>query len=153
MATITLTWDHGYVLGVGALSTLYPFVLGAQIGKARKRAQVPYPFMYATQAECAADKSKLIFNCYQRAHQNFLENYPAFLFLLVAGGVEHPRSAAIAGIVWLYGRSKYSKNYQSGDPSKRNSKGAVVHYFALTGLFCLTAKTAVKFMLKANGVI
>ncbi|KAI8620377.1 hypothetical protein BC830DRAFT_1099348 [Chytriomyces sp. MP71] len=142
-SAITLHSDFGYVIGVGALSVLYPFVLGGQVGGQRKKAKVPYPFMYASQAECAEDRNKLTFNCYQRAHQNYLENFPGFLFLLASAGLEHPQVAAAVGLLWLFGRWRYASNYQKGDPSKRNGNGAAVHYLALLTLLGLAGKTAV----------
>ena len=45
---------------------------------------VPYPNAYADKSNKDADR----FNCYQRAHQNAIENYPQFLFLLAAGSVQ-----------------------------------------------------------------
>ncbi|ORY50962.1 MAPEG-domain-containing protein [Rhizoclosmatium globosum] len=139
---ITLLPEFGYVIAVGTLSTIYPVILGGQVGAARKRAGVPYPHMYATQLECAENKNKHIFNCFQRAHHNYLENYPQFLFLLATAGIEHPVSAAVAGSVWLVGRALFAKNYQSGDPTKRNSGFAWIHYIGLTALLGMSLKSA-----------
>ncbi|KAJ3252758.1 Microsomal glutathione S-transferase 3 [Chytriomyces hyalinus] len=142
--TISVSSDYGYVILVGASAALYQFVLGGQVSSQRKPSGVLYPHMYATKAECEQDKKKLIFNCYQRAHQNYLENLPSFLFFLSAGGLEYPKVAAAAGTLWLLGRIKYSSNYQKGDASKRNSSGAAVHYLGLLSLLGLSAYTGVK---------
>ena len=48
------------------------------------------------------------FNCYQRAHQNTLENFPFMLITLMAGGVRHPVVAAAAGMAWIVARVFYS---------------------------------------------
>ncbi|KAJ3027411.1 UNVERIFIED_CONTAM: Armadillo repeat-containing protein 8 [Siphonaria sp. JEL0065] len=146
---ITLTPEYGYVLAVGTLSTLYPIVLGGAVGGARKRAKIPYPHMYATQAECAEDHNKHIFNCYQRAHHNYLENYPQYLFLLLTAGIEHPVAAAVSGGVWLVGRVLFSRNYQTGDPAKRNSGLAWIHYVGLTLLLGMSIKTSARFAVLA----
>ncbi|KAJ3027410.1 UNVERIFIED_CONTAM: Microsomal glutathione S-transferase 3 [Siphonaria sp. JEL0065] len=141
--------QFGYVVAVGALSSIVPVVLGAQVNGARKRANVPYPHMYATQAECAEDKSKLIFNCYQRAHHNFLENYPQFLFLLGVSGLQYPEIAAGAGVTWIIGRLLYAFNYQTGDPSKRNGGIAGIHALGLLTLMGLGITTGVKLSIAA----
>ncbi|KAI9345628.1 hypothetical protein BDR26DRAFT_856360 [Obelidium mucronatum] len=147
--SFTLPADYGYVIAVGALSTLYPLVLGGQVGGARKRANVPYPHMYATQEECAKDKNKYLFNCYQRAHHNFLENYPQFLFLLATSGIQYPQIAAGAGAVWIVGRIFYASNYQTGEPSKRNGGLALLHLFGMLTLIGLGITTGVSLSWKA----
>ena len=51
---------------------------------------------------------------FQRAHQNTLENYPQFLFMLTTGGLSHPCLASAAGLIYLAGRIAFAKGYYTG---------------------------------------
>ncbi|KAH9572742.1 hypothetical protein CY35_02G167800 [Sphagnum magellanicum] len=84
------------------------------------------------------DAEVSVFNCYQRAHQNTLESYPAFLSLLIVGGFGYPITASVCGAVWVLGRVVYSLGYYTGDPTNR-FKG-MWNIFGLLGLLitCLT---------------
>ncbi|KAI8893951.1 hypothetical protein BC833DRAFT_606730 [Globomyces pollinis-pini] len=81
MVQITLDSTHAYPLAVAVFSGFVVQYLGAKVSGARKRANVPYPYMYATREEAEKEPTKHLFNCAQRAHQNTLENYPQFLML------------------------------------------------------------------------
>ncbi|CAN0051723.1 unnamed protein product, partial [Ectocarpus fasciculatus] len=72
------------------------------------------------------------FNCYQRAHQNVLENYPQFLLLLGLAAIERPKFAAVAGAIRVAGFIVYVITYRSGGPNNRK-KGA----FGYIGLFMM----------------
>jgi glutathione S-transferase len=69
-----------------------------------------------------------LFNCYQRAHQNTLENIPTFLSLLLLGGLFCAKWAAGAGVAWVVGRVVYALGYYTGAPKNR------LYGFAMTKL-------------------
>ncbi|CAI5479825.1 unnamed protein product [Closterium sp. Yama58-4] len=100
-------------------------VLTWQVAKQRRASNVPYPKMYE-------DKEDSLFNCYQRAHQNTLESYPAFLSLLLIAGYAYPITASACGMVWVIGRVFYSLGYYTGNP--RNRVQGMWGTFGLLGL-------------------
>ena len=59
------------------------------------------------------------FNCYQRAHQNYLEHIPHFLVLLLLSSLYMPKYAAALGALWLVGRTVYALGYYTGNPKNR----------------------------------
>ncbi|CAG8800643.1 2692_t:CDS:2, partial [Dentiscutata erythropus] len=128
--------EYGYVIITGVASIFLTTYLGFQVGGYRKKSGVTYPYMYATKEEAEKDRSKFIFNCYQRAHQNTLEVLPPFLFTLAVGGLKHPIIASVAGGTWILGRLVYAKGYQTGEPEKR-SRGA----FSYLGVLALLGTT------------
>ncbi|XP_069697909.1 glutathione S-transferase 3, mitochondrial-like isoform X1 [Periplaneta americana] len=127
--SITVPGEYGYVILVAVGSAFVLTWKAMQVGKARKKFNIPYPTMYSP------DNTQ--FNCIQRAHQNTLENYPQFLLLLLVGGLEWPVASAGAGIVYLAGRIAYARGYYTGDPKKR-AYGA----FGYLGLFTLLGATS-----------
>ncbi|XP_050696728.1 microsomal glutathione S-transferase 3-like isoform X3 [Eriocheir sinensis] len=124
MVTIELQPEYGYCVLVAIGSSIMLVWKGIQVGKKRKELKIHYPTMYSQDND--------LFNCYQRAHQNTLENYPTFLSLLLLGGLEHPIVSAIGGTVWCLGRIAYALGYYTGDPRKR-IRGS----FGYLGLFAM----------------
>ncbi|CAG7821263.1 unnamed protein product [Allacma fusca] len=122
--TLVLPDGYGYVILTAVASIFMTMWKAVQVGKARKEFKVDYPAMYS-------DKSAH-FNCYQRAHQNTLENYPQFLVLLLLAGIEMPCVSALAGLVFIAGRVVYALGYQTGEPIKR-ARGN----FAMMGMLVL----------------
>ncbi|RUS29514.1 hypothetical protein BC938DRAFT_480562 [Jimgerdemannia flammicorona] len=136
MVAFEIPSTYGYVIGTGILSAVLNVYLGIQVGRQRKVANVHYPYLYADKAEAESDSKKKLFNCYQRAHQNYLEGYASFLMVLFVGGLKYPEINSAAGAVYLLGRIVYARGYQTGDPSKRQ-RGS----FAYLGLLTMVGTT------------
>jgi len=111
MASINIHSGYGYVVLTGVASMFMLVWKGIQVGKMRKQLKINYPTMYSP--------TNVLFNCYQRAHQNTLENYSQFLVLLFVGGLEMPMLASMSGVIWILSRISYARGYYTGDPKKR----------------------------------
>ncbi|KAH7434090.1 hypothetical protein KP509_07G100600 [Ceratopteris richardii] len=135
---LTLPPRFGYVVLTGAASVLLTQWQGFKVGMQRRKCGLKYPKMYE-------DKEDSVFNCYQRAHQNTLESYPAFMSLLILGGLGYPITASVFGMIWVAGRVVYSLGYFSGDPRKR-LQGAW-HMIGLLGLLGTTCVFGVRMVL------
>ncbi|XP_047501408.1 microsomal glutathione S-transferase 3-like isoform X1 [Penaeus chinensis] len=123
--------EYGYCILVAVLSIFVVAWKSIQVGKARKKYNVPYPKMYSDDN---------IFNCIQRAHQNTLENYSLFQVLLLIGGLYHPVVCAVCGVVFCAARVSYALGYYTGDPQKRMNGG--YGNFALLALLYSTLRFA-----------
>ena len=86
MVSVELVKEHGYVMLVVAGTVLLNLWQMMKVGGARKQFNVLYPKMYS--------EDKEHFNCYQRAHQNYLENIPLFLALLLLSSLFMPLYSA-----------------------------------------------------------
>ncbi|GBM64708.1 Microsomal glutathione S-transferase 3, partial [Araneus ventricosus] len=106
MVVIEVPREYGYVVLVGTSSVFVALWHGIRVLLARKKFGIKYPTMYSD--------SNIVFNCIQRAHGNFLENYPQFLFLLLVGGLSHPKLSTFGGILYLLGRIVYALGYSTG---------------------------------------
>ncbi|CAK9223483.1 unnamed protein product [Sphagnum troendelagicum] len=129
-----LVEGYGWVSLVLVLHLLENVWMLEQVGAARKKYKVFYPTMYAVESENPQAK---LFNCVQRAHQNVLEFMPTFISLLLVGGLQYPRLAAVLGLVYVVARYFFFKGYSTGDPEKRLTSGGGFHYVGIIGLlFC-----------------
>jgi glutathione S-transferase len=65
-------------------------------------------------ASSAEQKRALyLFNCAQRSHHNFVENYTPMLTGMLISGLRFPKFAAVAGAIWIVGRVIYTLGYTS----------------------------------------
>jgi len=119
--------EYGYVLVTASASMFFSVWQGMRVGPFRKAAKIPYPNAYASpdQIEACADEkekqAKYLFNCAQRAHYNFLENYVATLPAILIAGLAYPVTSAASGAIWLVFRYMYAVGYTRAD--KTNGKG------------------------------
>ncbi|KAL3624847.1 hypothetical protein CASFOL_031515 [Castilleja foliolosa] len=125
-----LPMEYGYVVLVLVFYCCLNTWMSIQVGGARKKYNVPYPTMYAIEAE---NKEAKLFNCVQRGHQNSLEMMPVFFTLTILGGIRHPLISASLGVVYSVARFFYFKGYATGDPQKRLSIGKY-SFLAVFGL-------------------
>jgi glutathione S-transferase len=139
--TTRADFPNSYVLLTAAGSYALSIWLGVRVGAFRRAAKVPHPNHTASpetiaSASSAQEKHALyLFNCAQRAHYNFLENYTAALTGMLITGLKYPKLAAGAGALWILGRVAYAVGYTS--PSEKNVNGSgrfSMHGFHLTAL-------------------
>ena len=71
-----------------------------------------------------------------------MENYPATIFLLSAGGMSNPKLAALLGGIWAIGRVIYMLGYGTGEPQKR-SYGGYPSILAQLALLVLAIKNVI----------
>jgi len=139
--------EYGYVLATASLSMFFSTWHAMRVGPFRKAAKIPYPNAYASpeQIEACKDENRkhamYLFNCAQRSHYNFLENYVATLPALLIAGLGYPVSAAAAGSAWLVFRFLYATGYTRAD--KTNGSGRMIgsgFWLAQFALFGMVGK-------------
>ena len=116
---ITLPTEYGYVLFAASttffVNTLHSFLTS----RARKAAGIKYPTSYASVELAEKDHNAYLFNCAQRAHNNFTENLTPFLGALLISGLKYPTQAAMLGFTWSAARVIFAVGYTSKGPQGR----------------------------------
>jgi len=140
MATMTIPKEYGYVLLTAGASYLVSVWHGMRVSPYRRAAGVAYPNTFASQEAIAAatpekKQALYLFNCSQRAHYNFIENYPIALTGMLLSGLRYPVAAAALGGVWLVSRIAYAVGYTS--KSEKNVAGKGRYNPPFGGLFWL----------------
>ena len=126
MVTLNISPEYGYVVLVGSGMVLVNFWKMMKIGGMRKKLGIKYPQMHSDEHP--------LFDCYQRAHQNTLENVSFFYPMLLIAGLRHPLGAAASGGAFVLGRIIYALGYYSGDPQKRVPGALISQLFGLLPL-------------------
>jgi glutathione S-transferase len=101
-----------------------------QVGMARKKYNIKYPKMYASDG----DKHHKEFNCTQRAHQNTLEWLGPCQALCLANGVVHPVTSAILLTIWSVGKVEYIRGYSGPKGPEGRTLGAMIAHVGDLGL-------------------
>ncbi|KAG6381004.1 hypothetical protein JVT61DRAFT_5399 [Boletus reticuloceps] len=114
---ITLPNGFGYVpaslVSLGWLLCWQTFL----VGKARGRAGIAYPQLYAEGAQVKENPAAMQFNCTQRAHQNTLEVAPIVTVSTLVFGLKCPHAAAMMCASFIIGRIIYTLGYKTGKPA------------------------------------
>ena len=104
-----------------------------QVGMARKKYNIKYPKMYASDG-INGDKHHKEFNCTQRAHQNTLEWLGPCQALCLANGVVHPVTSAILLTIWSVGKVEYIRGYSGPKGPEGRTLGAMIAHVGDLGL-------------------
>lgn len=125
----TLETTMAYLVLMGGL------VQGMMFSKtnwARIEYSVPWPHTFALEN----NPKKIMFDCVQRAHLNFVENYTQMLALIFFAAKLAPKATFIFGSFFLLGRVLFAQGYYSGVAEKKDIGviGYLLGVFPITGL-------------------
>jgi glutathione S-transferase len=152
------SWSGGCVLLI-VLAIFLNIYLGGLVGAARRKYQFDYPNMYAVpgmkvrspntyewpgsdQGEPLPEELTITideeaafkFNCVQRAHQNYLEQLPGILAMIVLGTFSFPLFTVIFGSIWLIARFFYATGYAQGPKGRFRGSFQYIGLFGFIGL-------------------
>ena len=117
--------------------------------KARKDYDVPYPNLYATPGyHKQADE----FNRVQRGHQKIFESLSDFRAVAFIGGLQHPITCAVCGVVYCLGNVLFMAGYSDNKldvKTARLKKGGPIGMLAF--VVCLVCAT--KYSLALCGLV
>mmetsp|Transcript_17823 Transcript_17823/g.20312 ORF Transcript_17823/g.20312 Transcript_17823/m.20312 type:complete len:151 (-) Transcript_17823:228-680(-) len=131
MVSIEVPENYCYVvLFCGVLPAFLNFYLGGTVMSARKKYDVQYPNLYAVPGY---HKNADEFNRVQRGHQNMLETISDFRTCAFVGGLKHPVTVAVCGVLYCVGRYLYMAGYmdnKSDVKTARHKKGGPIQFIA-----------------------
>ena len=132
MASITVPASYGYtILTCGVLPYFVSFGMGGMVMGGRKKFDVPYPNLYATPGY---HKQADDFNRLQRGHQSLYEVLTSFTVLALVGGIKHPITTSIAGVLFCLGNVLFLMGYADTSlaiESARYKKGGILKHVGM----------------------
>jgi len=151
MATIQVESDFAWVILAATSIALQIIFQGFEITPLRKKyfvelgvADEGYPDMgNGRYAAKLSDEAWFEFNCYQRAHYNYLEVVASVLTFELLGGLFYPRFSAGLGFLYVFSRILYAWGYRTKGPKGRRL-GALIGDAALLALAGTTIIGALK---------
>ncbi|KAL1991076.1 hypothetical protein VTN49DRAFT_5580 [Thermomyces lanuginosus] len=141
MVPITVPDNYWLPLAVGlGAMPLLATVHGTIVGRLRKPAKVPYPHCYATPEQCKNNPKAEQFNCAQRAHANYLENFPQTMLYTLVAGLRWPVASAVLGGAWVICRILFLQGYvYSGIPEGKGRYRGGLFWLLQGGLWAMAA--------------
>ncbi|KAG6506797.1 microsomal glutathione S-transferase 3-like [Zingiber officinale] len=140
--TFEIPNEYGFVVLVLVSYVVLNAWMAIQVGKARRRYNVPYPSLIESE-----NKDAKLFNCVQRGHQNSLEMIAVFFATLLVAGLQFPVAAAGIGALYTVARWFYFKGYSTGVPENRHKIGWL-SFLAIWGLIIITAAMGISLIVR-----
>ncbi|OAA64540.1 microsomal glutathione s-transferase [Niveomyces insectorum RCEF 264] len=120
LVSLQVPVEYGYVLGAATAACFVNAYHGILTGAARRAAKVPYPVAYATAEAAEKDPAVFKFNCAQKVHSNFTENFSPFIVELLISGLRFPLASAALGAGWVVSRILFARGYVNSGPTGRH---------------------------------
>merc|ERR1711871_343717 len=126
------------------LAGLVQGMMASKTNWARVEYNNPWPHTFCLEG----NKDKLRFDMVQRAHLNFVENYPQFLGVAFFSAKLAPKCAALFGTIYPLGRVVFAFGYYSGIAEKKDNGafGYMLGIFPLYGLAWLFLAKELNFL-------
>jgi len=96
-------------------------------------------------AQKLTDEQWVKFNCYQRAHHNYLESLAPTITWLLIGGIKYPYISTALGALVFVSRQIYCSGYRKRGPSGRFI-GGYVSSAGVVGLFVTAIASSAKIL-------
>lgn len=128
---------HKALLAIVILGGLLATHMASNTNGARAKYDVPWPHTFAPHGH----KDKIAFDCVQRAHLNFVENYTQVLALAYFAVQDTPYWGFVSTAMFLFGRLVFANGYYTGNAANKDRGvfGYMLGYFPLKGLVYLHA--------------
>eukprot|EP00834_Sanchytrium_tribonematis_P005125 NODE_290_length_10614_cov_1.553590.p9 type:complete len:166 gc:universal NODE_290_length_10614_cov_1.553590:6950-6453(-) len=135
---------YGYCVATASTLAFHCYSQGFYISKLRREFGLNYPDVGSGRySDKLTDEQWVKFNCYQRAHHNYLEQIPMTLVWLLVGGIKYPEIATGLGLSVFVGRQLYVSGYRKKGPQGRKL-GGYVSSASMLGLFVTSIVSALK---------
>ena len=126
MENLLIKPAFGYCVISASTLAFHCYSQAFYISKLRKEYGLSYPDVGTGRySDKLTDEQWVKFNCYQRAHQNYLETISMDVVWLLLGGIKFPEVAAGLGAIVFIGRQLYASGYRKSGPEGRQVGGYI----------------------------
>ena len=136
--------SFGYVAFAASALSFHCYSQSFYISKLRKEYGLLYPDQGdGRYSQKLTDQQWEKFNCYQRAHHNYLESLTPTITWLLLGGIKYPYiSTGLAAVIFV-ARQFYCSGYRKRGPSGRFI-GGYISGAGVVGLFVTAMASSIK---------